>query len=149
MAHPFHHAESSARKYGGVADDYQPIHDWFDCSKAHLALPSHRVIRHHTQGIFEAEYEFGLTIQNSAGRDVPVRWIGEQHVREDCRRFPTVADWLKHLPIETWMVNGVILPDDETHDAQDIEDWRAAVQKSQTILGFKDWLENRWTVRSV
>ena len=47
------------------------------------------------------------------------------------------------------MINGVILPDDETHDAQDIEDWRAAVQNSQTILGFKDWLENRWTVHSV
>ena len=30
-----------------------------------MALPSHRAIRHHTQGIFAAEYEFGLTIQNS------------------------------------------------------------------------------------
>ncbi len=38
MAHPFHHAESSARKFGGIPADYQPIHDWFDCSKAHLAL---------------------------------------------------------------------------------------------------------------
>ena len=149
MAHPFHHAQSSARKFGGVAADYQCIHDWFDLSKSHIALPSHRVIRHHTQGIFEAEYEFGLTIQNSAGRDVPVRWIGEQHVREDCRRIPTVADWLKHLPIEPWMINGVILPDDETHDAQDIEHWRRDVRDLKTILGFKDWLENRWTVRSV
>ena len=44
MAHPFHHAQSSARKYGGVPDDYQSIHDWFDCSKSHIALPSHRVL---------------------------------------------------------------------------------------------------------
>mgnify|MGYP005749729657 FL=1 len=30
MAHPLHHAESSARKFGGVPDDYQFVHDWFD-----------------------------------------------------------------------------------------------------------------------
>ncbi len=38
MAHPLHHAESSARKFGGVPCDYQAVHDWFDASKEHLAL---------------------------------------------------------------------------------------------------------------
>ena len=38
MAHPLHHAESSARKFGGVPSDYQSVHDWFDASKEHLAL---------------------------------------------------------------------------------------------------------------
>ena len=38
MAHPLHHAESSARKFGGVPSDYQAVHDWFDASKEHLAL---------------------------------------------------------------------------------------------------------------
>jgi len=38
MAHTLHHAESSARKFGGVPSDYQSIHDWFDASKEHLAL---------------------------------------------------------------------------------------------------------------
>lgn len=28
MAHPQHHAESSARKYGGEASDYIGIHTW-------------------------------------------------------------------------------------------------------------------------
>ena len=54
MAHPLHHAESSARKFGGVPDDYQYVHDWFDSSKEHLALFTHRAHRHHTLGIFEA-----------------------------------------------------------------------------------------------
>ncbi|WP_407636181.1 DUF6915 family protein [Pseudooceanicola batsensis] len=27
MAHPLHHAESSARKFGGVPSDYQSIHN--------------------------------------------------------------------------------------------------------------------------
>ena len=54
MAHPLHHAESSARKFGGVPSDYQDIHDWFDASKEHLALFTHRALRHHAQGLFEA-----------------------------------------------------------------------------------------------
>ena len=38
MAHPLHHAESSARKFGGVPSDYQAVHDWFDASNAHSGL---------------------------------------------------------------------------------------------------------------
>src|SRR3990167_8398957 len=30
MAHPFHHALSSVKKWGGSVDDYQPIHAWLD-----------------------------------------------------------------------------------------------------------------------
>ena len=139
MAHPFHHAESSARKYGGLPDDYLAVHDWFDASKAHLALPGHRALRHHTLGIFEAERRFGATLHNSAGRDVPIRWIGEQHVLEDCRKIPSVADWLRHLPIDPWMVNGVLLPDKVEIGADPDRDWREAVQNGQTTLGLEDW----------
>ena len=42
MAHPFKHAESSARKFGGKAEDYLPIHNWFDESKAFIADFRHR-----------------------------------------------------------------------------------------------------------
>ena len=34
MGHPYHHALSSVRKWGGAADDYLPLHQWFDESKA-------------------------------------------------------------------------------------------------------------------
>ena len=30
MGHCYHHALSSARKWGGVAEDYLPLHQWFD-----------------------------------------------------------------------------------------------------------------------
>lgn len=140
MAHSYHHAESSARKFGGVPEDYLPIHSWFDATKQHLALPSHRALRHHVAGIFEAERIFGAVITNAAGRKVPMRFIGEQHVREDCRCIPTVADWLKHLPIEPWMVNGVIEADIQYDliDA-DITAWREAVADRQTTLGYTEW----------
>ena len=104
MAHPFHHALSSKRKWGGEVSDYQPIHDWFDASKAHFADFRHRALRHHSEGIFEAERVFGVTITNSAGREVPVRLIGEQHCLEDFNgRIPTLADWFRQIQPQAWM----------------------------------------------
>lgn len=101
--HPIHHAESSARKYGGKAEDYLDIHKWFDGSKEHMADFRHRALRHHSEGIFAAERLFGDSIVNSSGRSVPVRFIGEQHVREDLGRIPTVEDWLGKILPEPWM----------------------------------------------
>jgi hypothetical protein len=63
----------------------------------------HRALRHHAQGIFECERVFGHAIRNSAGRMIPVRWIGEQHVMEDCGRIPTIQDWFRHIRPERWM----------------------------------------------
>jgi hypothetical protein len=103
MAHPYHHALSSVKKWGGEVDDYLPIHDWFDGSKAHFGDIRHRALRHHTEGIFMAERLFGTTITNSDGRVVMVRYIGEQHVREDLGRIPSVADWLEQIRPEGWM----------------------------------------------
>lgn len=103
MAHPLFHAKSSAKKYGGQPKDYQIIHDWFDESKAFLADVRHRALRHHAEGIFMAEKIFGTSILNSDGREVPVRFIGEQHVLEDLGRIPTVSDWLRELPLKPWM----------------------------------------------
>lgn len=140
MGHAYHHAESSARKFGGSAQDYLALHAWFDATKSHLALPSHRALRHHAEGIFALEGEFGVVVTNSAGREVPVRFVGEQHVREDCRCIPTIADWLRHLPMEPWMVNGIMLPDQELDvDTIGVTAWRHAVSERQTVLGYGDW----------
>ncbi len=68
MAHPNHHAASSARKFGGVADDYIAIHQWFDVTKSHEALPVHRALRHHSFGCFDCEAVFGREIMNAAAR---------------------------------------------------------------------------------
>ena len=111
MAHPYNHSISSAKKFGGVPEDYQVIHDWFDATKEHYANWRHRALRHHSLGIFEAEQKFGTTITVSTGKKVPVRLIGEQHVVEDLGIIPTVADWLRALgdpsKIQPWMTRGV------------------------------------------
>mgnify|MGYP003625002449 FL=1 len=141
MAHPLHHAESSARRFGGAPEDYQAVHDWFDASKEHLAVFTHRGLRHHTQGIFEAQRMFGLTLTNSAGRTIPIRWIGEQHVKEDCQgKIPSLADWLGRIQPQAWMANGHIDNAPETVAGDPRTAWIAAVSSQQTILGYEDWL---------
>src|SRR5437867_7836845 len=103
MAHPIEHAKNSARKFGGRADDYLAVHQWFDESKSMMADVRHRSLRHHAEGIFMAEMIFGVTIRSSEGRDVPVRYIGEQHVREDLGRIPSFQDWAEALSLAPWM----------------------------------------------
>lgn len=93
--------------HGGTVEAFLPIHQWFDATKECYADFRHRALRHHSQGIFECERQFGPAIDNGAGKMVPTRIIGEQHVREDCGgRVPTVEDWLKGIPAEGWMNRG-------------------------------------------
>jgi hypothetical protein len=55
------------------------------------------------EGIFQAERWFGLAVVNSDGKPVPVRYIGEQHVKEDLGRIPTAQDWLSQIKPACWM----------------------------------------------
>lgn len=109
MAHPYHHALSSVKKWGGSVEDYQRIHDWFDESKQITADFRHRALRHHAEGIFMAETIFGTTITLSTGWVIPVRWIGEQHVSEDLGFIPSFADLVKAIRPEPWMGRAQIL----------------------------------------
>ena len=104
MTHTYYHAKSSARVFGGTPEDYLAIHNWFDATKESFCDFRHRALRHHAEGIFECERVFGTTLTNSAGRIVPVRYIGEQHVMEDCGgRVPSLSDWLSAIRPEPWM----------------------------------------------
>ena len=103
MTHTYFHAASSARVWGGEPEDYLPVHDWFDETKKVFCDFRHRALRHHAEGIFLAEAVFGTTITNSAGKNVPVRYIGEQHTIEDCSRVPTAKDWLELMPVPAWL----------------------------------------------
>lgn len=104
MAHPYHHALSSVRKFGGTVDDYLRIHEWFDESKQIVADFRHRCLRHHAEGIYLAESIFGKTLRISNGRVIPSRWVGEQHVLEDFGgRIPSFADWVRAIQPQPWM----------------------------------------------
>ncbi|ASR75529.1 hypothetical protein SEA_MILDRED21_134 [Streptomyces phage Mildred21] len=108
MSNSFYHARSSARKWGGEPEDYIAIHEWIDASKAHFGDARHRALRHHTEGCWEAERVFGLTITVKKQRTgvevrVPVREIAEQHIFEDLGYIPSLADWLKNMDLKPWM----------------------------------------------
>ena len=109
MAHPYHHP-SPALKNGAAHADYQRIHDWL-MSKTIIADFRHRALRHHAEGIFMAETIFGHTLTLSTGRVIPMRWVGEQHVREDLGFIPSFADWVKAIRPEPWMGRGENLED--------------------------------------
>jgi hypothetical protein len=103
MSHPLHHAISSQKKWGGNVDDYLPIHNWFDETKAHYPDMRHRALRHHSEGIFWCEKEFGTYITNADERMVPVRALGEQHIIEDLGWIPTIKDYLDNMTTVGWM----------------------------------------------
>jgi hypothetical protein len=103
VAHPYHHALSSVRQWGGTVEDYLALHNWFDESKLILADFRHRALRHHAEGIFMLETLFGTTRTLSSGRVIPTRWIGEQHVQEDLGRIPSFSDWARCIRPEPWM----------------------------------------------
>ena len=98
MAHPYDHARSSAKKWGGDPEEYLEIHEWFDATKAWIGHSKHRMFRHHSEGIFEAEKIFGVYFENSIGKRVFVRYVGEQHVKEDCFGYlPTAKEWIDNI----------------------------------------------------
>lgn len=103
MSHPYHHAISSAKQFGGKWEDYIRIHDWFDETKAHYPDMRHRALRHHAEGIFWCEQQFGTVITNSDGKNVPVRFIGEQHIKEDMGFIPNIKDYLELMQSAGWM----------------------------------------------
>jgi hypothetical protein len=112
MAHAIHHSLSSVKKWGGRVEDYLAVHSWFDQSKDHFADFRHRALRHHAEGIQQCEQAFGPVLYLSNGRLIPTRWVGEQHVREDLGRIPTVADWLRCIKPEPWMGATKKLPEE-------------------------------------
>lgn len=107
MSHPYYHAKSSARKFGGQPEDYIHIHNWFDQTKAHLADCRHRLLLHNSFGIFLCEQIFGVTLTRvSDTKEVPTRLIAEQHVLEDYGFIPTLEKCLGTIAIEPWMMKG-------------------------------------------
>ena len=117
MAHPIDHAKSAARRWGGTGEDYIAIEVWFDETKAWIGHSTHRMFRHHSEGIFECEKIFGTSFENSDGKTVYTRYIGEQHVKEDCFNYiPTAKEWIialesKEKPL--WMIRTLELKFDD------------------------------------
>lgn len=106
---PYHHALSSAKKFGGCWEDNIDIHMWFDETKQYTGDWTHRALRHHSAGVEWCIKEHGDTVRYYTTcddfKDIPVKLIAEQHIIEDCGFIPTPQDWLKCLVAHpaSWM----------------------------------------------
>jgi len=113
MAHPNLHAKSSAKKFGGKPEDYIHLHEWLDETKSWFGDSLHRMFRHHSEGIFEMEKRFGTEFKNSDGKIVYTRYVGEQHVKEDCNNYiPSAKEWVNNISTNQrpqWMMRTVKL----------------------------------------
>jgi hypothetical protein len=121
MSKPIIHAQSSAKRFGGNPEDYEPIHAFMDSSKGAFPDNRHRALTHNSWFLLNilerihfpnsapmtTDGRFPIII-NSENKRVSVRDIGEQHILEDfAQKFiPTAQDYLEHLPWQAWMNNG-------------------------------------------
>ena len=104
--HPYDHALSSARQQGGVPEAYLALHGWFDATKAAYCDFRHRALRHHREGIAEAEAVFGAAVDDGQGGLVPVERLGLQHLAEDGSIVPNAADWLGEIDPDALQLPG-------------------------------------------
>lgn len=83
------------------------IHKFLDQSKLYLADWRHRALLHTTFGVALCEQFFGdLYKRASDGGTVATRTVAEVHILEDMRAILTPADFLREMPIRSWM-NGL------------------------------------------
>lgn len=139
MSKPMVHAVSSVRKWGGLPEDYMPIHNLMDSSKGTIADSRHRALTHNTWFIGPdgpLEKIFGYEITNSDGRKVSVRDIGEQHVLEDFgnRFIPSAQDYLQEIEMKEWMVAGKGNP---PSFAKVVKQIREGIQRVTSLAGLK------------
>jgi hypothetical protein len=132
VAKPVFHAESSARRFGGKAEDYLEIHDFMDSSKGAMADNRHRALTHNAWFLSNViERVFGhtitVTLASGAQKKVSTRSVAEQHVLEDFagKFIPSAQDYLAGIPMAAWMNNGVGIP--PSYEA--IDNARAAVER--------------------
>ena len=114
MSKPYNHAKSSAKKFGGVWEDYIEIHELMDSSKAAIADNRHRVLTHNSWFIsYILPKIFGETFKRESDNQVvSTRDVAEQHILEDYRMkfIPTPQDFIEHMEYTLWMQNGLGIP---------------------------------------
>jgi hypothetical protein len=110
MANPLIHSKSSAKRFGGKAEDYLAIHILLDSPKTTMNNNTARMLTHNIWFCYEIIPKiFGYNIVNSDGKSVDTVDIAMLHVAEDFRMsgIPTVQDYLENMVVQPWMNNGV------------------------------------------
>jgi len=110
---PRAHCRISVRRWGGVEDDYYPIHAFIDSTKSLCADARHRILHTHWAVQHIVVPIFGHTLVNADGKQIDVKDMCERdHLLADYgnRFIPTLSDFV-----------GAVEVDDESSLKKDIE----------------------------
>ncbi len=113
MAIPYIHAQASAKRYGGVPEDYLDIHILMDSTKSCISTNKHRFLTHNSWFVTTIiPMIFGQMRTNSDGKRYSTKDVCEYHVLEDFRMkfIPTPQDYAEHMTLEPWMNNAMSVP---------------------------------------
>jgi len=94
---PIKHCQISQKRWGGVLEDYLPIHEFIDSTKILCADNRHRILHTHWALDNVVLPLFGHTLINSDGKMVPVKEMVERdHLLADYRNqfIPTLNDFI-------------------------------------------------------
>lgn len=105
---PIKHCQLSQKRWGGVLEDYLPIHEFIDSTKVLCADNRHRILHTHWAIDNVILPLFGRTLTNSDGKMVPVKEMVERdHLLPDYRNqfIPTLNDFV--VAIEDTDINDI------------------------------------------
>ena len=113
---PLDHQNNMAKLYGGDPSDYERISQYF--------TPIRFIDRpyiHHSGGIFDVEEYLGVGIELSNGGLIGTRTVAEQMVKSYYGRIPTMSDWIRNVPIRSFMSKNYTLSDAEAQELSHAE----------------------------
>lgn len=99
---PRQHCRISVRRWGGVENDYHPIHSFIDSTKSLCADARHRILHTHWAIQHIIVPIFGHTLVNADGKHVDVKDLCERdHLLADFgnRFIPTLNDFVSAIEI--------------------------------------------------
>lgn len=99
---PRQHCRISVRRWGGVDDDYYPIHAFIDSTKVLCADARHRILHTHWAIEHIIVPIFGHTLVNADGKRVDVKDLCERdHLLADYgnRFIPTLGDFVRSIEV--------------------------------------------------
>jgi hypothetical protein len=97
---PYAHAQLSAKRFGGVSEDYLAVHEFMDCTKQVCADNRHRLLHNHWGISAIIVPIFGQQLQNSEGKGVNIKDMLERdHLLPDFgnKFIPTLTDFVNAI----------------------------------------------------
>jgi hypothetical protein len=100
------HSRISCRKFGGNPSEpsdfsqYLKVHKFLDSSKLFVYDWRHRALLHNNYGIELCTRLFGDFMDTPDGKQVMVRDVAAEHIKEDCDgRVPLLDEWLNAVDV--------------------------------------------------